>query len=196
MFSTKVDLDAESVAKLRAALKEAGPTALADLRREMKSAIKPVANRVKGAVPTSSPFKGMNQNYYGRVQWIQPKVTVSFTPGRRQRFDYVPLLSLVATGGGNNLGFDYAENAGVRKRKPAARSKSYHRRIDRNARTHAVTTQGDELIAKARKESRYNFKAGHFAYGEFLSQRPTMIKIANKILDGTAKRLSLKLERS
>jgi hypothetical protein len=195
MIEAKTQIDEASLKRLITAMKELEPTSIKDLRRELKTEIKPIAAVIQSRVPSSSPFRGMEQNLYGRVQWVQPKVTVSFTPGKRGKFDTVPLITLVATGSANRLGFDYTENAGVRKRRPAPRSRSYHRSIDRAPRRHNVTTQGDALIEKARKESRFNYKAGHFAYGTFLSQRPAMLQIVEKILNKTAERFNVKLER-
>lgn len=195
MLSTKTDIDAASMKKLVSAIKELEPSAMNGLRKDMRSGVNPLAAQVRAAVPSASPFKGMNRNYYGLVQWQQPTVKVSVTPSKTGKFDYVPLVTLVATGGKTKLGFDYTENAGVRRRKAKPMSKKYTRRGDGKERSHRVTTQGDELIQKAREVSKYNFKAGHFAYGKFLSLRPQMIGIALISLDKTAKQFNVKLGR-
>jgi hypothetical protein len=193
MLEIKKSVDEASVRKLIAEMKELEPTAIADLRRELKSKMKPFASQIQAQVPTSSPFKGMERNYYGRIQWAAPKVTISFTPGKRSRLEEIPLLTLIATNAAK-LGFDYTETAGVRKRKPASVSRQYHRKGDSAPRRHKVTTQGDELIKKARSESKWNYKAGHFAYGKFLSLRPAMLVLVSVTLEATAKKFNVKMK--
>ena len=195
MLSTKTDIDAASMKKLVSAIKKLDSSAMNGLRKDMRSGINPLAAQVKAAVPSASPFKGMREHNYGLVRWQQPTVKVSVTPSKTGRFDYVPLVTLVATGGKTKLGFDYTENAGARRRKARPMSKKYTRRGDTKERSHKVTSQGDHLIEKASKVSTYNFKAGHFAYGKFLSLRPQMIGIALISLDKTAKQFNVKLRR-
>ncbi len=194
MIDYTTSLDAASVKRLTTALKEAEDIAIADLRRELKGSMKPFASQIQARIPTSSPFKGMERNYYGRVQWAQPSVKVSFTPGKKAIGDRALLLTLIAEHK-TKLGFNYTEVAGVRKRAANKRSRTYHRKGDANPRSHAVTEQGNILIEKARSVSKFSFKAGHFAYGEFLKLRPQMVILATVILEGTAKKLSVKLEK-
>lgn len=187
----KATVEKTDVEMLVRHLKALPGNAMNDLRNDMRRSINPLAKQVQAVVPTESPFKGMQQNYYGQVQWQAPKVTVSTTPSRG-RGTWTPLVSLKATGK-PKLGFDYTENAGSRKRSPKARSKTYQRSIDSVSRSHANTTQGDELIRKAKEVSRYNFKAGHFAYGKFLSLRPQMIVLAMGSLNRTADKFNAKV---
>jgi len=194
MIDYTASIDSASVKRLTEALKEAEGMAIADLRRELKGSMKPFASQIQSRIPTSSPFKGMERNYYGRVQWAQPTVKVSFTPGKKAIGARALLLTLVAEHK-TKLGFNYTEVAGVRKRAPAKTSKTYHRKGDSNPRSHSVTTQGEILIDKARKVSKFGYKAGHFAYGEFLKLKPQMVILATVILEGTAKKLSVKLEK-
>lgn len=187
----KVSVQKADVEMLVRHLKQLPGNAMNDLRNDMRKNINPLAKQVQATVPTESPFKGMRQNYYGQVQWQAPKVTVLTTPSRG-RGQYSPLVTLAATGK-PKLGFDYTENAGSRRRAPKPRSKTYTRRGDSKSRSHAVTTQGDELIRKAKEVSRYNFKAGHFAYGKFLSLRPQMIVLAMGSLNRTAAKFNAKV---
>lgn len=187
----KVSVEKADVESLVRHLKALPGNAMNDLRNNMRRNINPLAQQVQAAVPIESPFKGMQRNYYGQVQWQAPKVTVA-TTASRGRGEWTPLVTLVATGK-PKLGFDYTENAGSRKRAPKARSKTYKRRIDSASRSHANTTQGDELIRKAKEVSRNNFKAGHFAYGKFLSLRPQMIVLAISSLNQTADKFNAKV---
>jgi hypothetical protein len=192
MIQQRIGVNKRDIDKLVSDLKELGTMATNDLRNNVKRGILPIGKTVASKVPTESPFRGMRQNYYGQVQWQQPKPSVAFTPGKRGRNDWTPLVTLTLTGK-PKLGFDYTENAGNRRRAPKARSKTYQRRIDSKERSHANTSQGDALIEKARQLSRFNFKAGHFAYGYFLKERPQMIELAIKSLEETARKWNSKV---
>lgn len=190
--SYTASVDKQSVDILVYHLKQLEGNAMNKLRNELKRNMKPLNNQILSNVPIESPFKGMRQNYYGRVQWQHPKATTRFSPYKRGRMGWSNLVTIELTGV-PRLGFDYTENAGARRRKPRPVSKQYQRRTDSVPRSHSVTTQGDELIAKARSISKYNFKAGHFAYGKFLSLRPQMITIALTALNKTASQFNAKV---
>ena len=191
MISTDIAVRKQDIDKLLAGLKDLGRTAQADLGKRMRKEIMPMARVIAGKVTPSSPFKGMRQNYYGEVQWVQPTAKIAVTPSRK-RGVWSPLVS-VALSGTPKLGFDYTENAGIRRRKPKPKSKTYQRRGDSQARSHNVTTQGDFLIRKAREVSTFNFKAGHFAYGHFLRMKPQMQQVAIKSLEDTAAKFNIRI---
>jgi len=191
VITTKVGVNKRSVDMLVAGLKELGKDAQADLGKNMRRSVLPLGKIVASQVPTGSPFKGMQRNYYGEVQWQQPTAKLSVTPNRK-RGEWTPLVSLLLTGK-PKLGFDYAENAGPRRRAPKSQSKTYQRQTDSVTRSHSVTTQGNFLIKKARQVSKNNFKAGHFAYGNFLKLRPAMITIAVLSLEQTARKWNVKV---
>lgn len=190
MISAEIAVRKEDIDKLVNGLKELGKDAQNSLRADMRKQILPLGRTVANKVSPESPFRGMRRNYYGQVQWAVPKASVSTTPNRK-RGVWSPLVTLALTAK-PKLGFDYTENAGSRKRAPKPTSKTYTRRTDTKARSHAVTTQGEFLIAKARQESKFNFKAGHFAYGYFLQLRPQFQQIAIKSLETTADKFNIK----
>ena len=178
-----VEIDSRSVEELIKNMKELDPKAITALRRDMRTALKPLTNRVVSKVPSESPFKGMNQNYYGRVQWASPSGRVAVTPAKSTRKrGWAPLVTMILTNK-TKLGFDYAEHAGSRRKTVRPVSKKYKRRIDSVERSHKVTTQGRYLIKKAREESPWNYKAGHFAYGTFLSLQPQMVILAQGVIE-------------
>lgn len=188
--TTEIVLDAKSVNKLLDAMKELEPSSLAALRKNFRTSLAQEAGQIKRSVPSESPFRGMRQNYYGRVQWQQPKVRVAATPGSStRRREYAPVVTLIATGA-PNLGFDYTELAGVRRRPPRPRSKPYARRPQ----GHANTTQGEALIKKAREVSNYDYKAGHFAYGKFLELRPQMLVKTQLVIDDVSTKFNKKVK--
>lgn len=193
MIAADIAVRKEDIDKLVKGLKELGKNARADLGRNMKRSIMPLANQVASKVTPESPFRGMRRNYYGQVQWAKPKAGVSTTPSRR-RGVWTPLVTVTLTAT-PKLGFDYTENAGSRRRAPKPTSKTYTRRGDSKSRSHAVTTQGDELIKKAREKSQFNFKAGHFAYGHFLQLKPQLQTIAIKSLEATADKFNITFGR-
>lgn len=188
---TQIQLDAKSLNRLLDAMKELDAKSLAAMRKQFRTKLGDEAGQIKRNVPTESPFRGMRQNYYGRVQWQQPKTRVAVTPGSStRRREWAPVVTIIATGD-PKLGFDYTELAGVRRRPPRPRSKPYRNRPQ----GHAVTTQGEELIKKAREVSKYDYKAGHFAYGKFLELRPQMLIKTEEVLEDVAKEFNTKVKR-
>jgi hypothetical protein len=190
VISADIAVRKEDIDKLVNGLKELGKSARADLGKNMKRSIMPLANQIAGKVTPESPFKGMRRNYYGEVQWAKPKASVATTPSRG-RGVWTPLVTIALTAT-PKLGFDYTENAGSRKRAPKPVSKTYQRRTDSRSRSHTNTTQGENLIRKAREVSPFNFKAGHFAYGYFLQLKPQLQQIAIKSLETTADKFNIR----
>lgn len=193
MIAADIAVRKQDIDKLVNGLKELGKEAQGDLRKTMNKNILPLGRQVASKVVAESPFKGMRRNYYGQVQWQKPKAKVSTTPNKK-RGVWTPLVTVLLTGS-PKLGFDYTENAGTRRRKPRPVSKTYTRRGDSKSRAHAVTTQGDELIKKAREISPFNFKAGHFAYGYFLQLKPQMQMLAIKSLEATADKWNIRFDK-
>lgn len=197
MIKNTYELDSASVRRLTRLLKEAEETSVAELRNDLKVRILPLGNEVARKVPTESPFIGMARNRNGRVTWGQPKAKVSVTPGRSTRQKGWASMVTIILENKKQLGFSYTENAGPRRKKPRPMARSYKRGIDSAVREegHLNNGQGDALIRKAKKVSKFNFKAGHFAYGHFLKLRPVMISIAQNSLNQFAKKFSVKLGR-
>jgi len=191
------ELDDASVRRLTRLMKEAEESSVAQLRNDLKARILPLGSEVARKVPTESPFIGMTRNRNGRVTWGQPKAKVSVTPGRSTRQKGWASMVTIILENKKNLGFSYTENAGPRRKKPRPNARSYKRGIDGGVREsgHINNGQGDALIRKAKRESKNNFKAGHFAYGNFLKLRPVMIKIAQDSLNRFAKKFDVKLGR-
>lgn len=195
MLSTQVELDAASVNKVLKELKELDPKSTAKLRKDFKTRLNPFAGSIASSVPSESPFKGMRRNYYGRVQWEQPKGRVSATPAKSTRAKgWAPIVTIIVEHK-SALGFAYTENAGTRRKQKRPMSREYQRKGDSRKRQHKNTTQGDFMIEKARQVSKFNFKAGHFAYGTFLSKRPEIIMLAQFTLEQVMKSYNKKVER-
>ena len=97
---------------------------LTALRKELREGIQPISNKVQHSLPPVAPLSGMIHN--GRSRWDLITAKVSFQPskqlgkGRQQQ----PLISLIVTGK-KGLGFDYAELAGINRRKPKAKSRAW-----------------------------------------------------------------------
>lgn len=197
MITNTYELDDKSVRELTGILKEMEDTSVAEVRKDLRTRIVPLAGEIARKVPTESPFVGMAKNKIGRVQWSQPKAKVSVTPGKSTRQKGWASMVTIILEDKKKLGFAYTENAGPRRKKPRPNARSYKRSIDSVAREsgHVNNGQGDALIAKAKRESPFGFAAGHFAYGHFLRSRPVIIQIAQVTLDGFAKKFSVKLGR-
>jgi len=195
MLEQQIQLDAKALRQTLNELKQLDPDSTKQLRSDFKIRLLPFANAIANQVPTESPFKGMNRNYYGAVQWAQPSGKVSATPGRGTgNRGWANILTIIIENK-KALGFAYTENAGTRRKSKKPMSKTYQRHTDSVVRQHRNTTQGDALIQKARQASKNDFKSGHFAYGFFLSQRPMIIAQAQLVLKKVMKRYNKKVER-
>ncbi len=195
MIRTTVEIDAASLKKMIRIMKEADPESVARMRADFRTRIGPVARVVANQVPSESPFVGMQRNISGRVQWGKPSARVSVAPSKKtNRLGFSSIVTVVLENK-KKLGFSYVENAGTRRRPKKPMAREYTRAGDSKVTRRANTTQGDALILKAKRESSFNFKAGHFAYGHFLRLRPAMLKMAQKSMDKLGKKFSVKLGR-
>ena len=170
--------------------------------KEMKSSINSVVSAsgvfqsIRAKTPTVAPLSGMAHN--GPTQWGGVKsVRTAIAPITLARMSSqgrnIPLVSIVATGGNQALGFDYAELAGIRRRPPRPRSKirgTATRGSMRGDGSIAINGQGDNMIQVLK--DRFG-KPGRFAYsGAFDKRRQIQLGI-QKTLDFYAAKINRKL---
>lgn len=162
-----VTFEGESIRSAIAKLKEVDPELVKEFKKEMRTAIKPIAVAIADIVPpeNSPPLSGMRSGYT-RLRWAGVKGTVSITPGKKKGASR--LVSIVVQAK-PDAGFKMAELAG-------SRSDGY-------------TPQGEAMIRGLR--SRFPLpgsgKGGRFAFTKFREERPEVVRIAvdimNKYLD-------------
>lgn len=165
-------------------LKQIEPELYKDMRKKVNSELKPILNPIKGEINSSvtqemrSKMRGMFHN--GRSAWAGVNINARVSTRPQD------LIFINATGIKGQVGFDYAELAGIRRRPPRKRSKSYT--LNGQTRTHAVNGQGDAMIEKLREEFG---KPGRFAWIRVLRRKP---EIEGKVQD-IADEFGIKLSR-
>lgn len=140
------------------------------LRKDLRSTIKPVAQAIANDVPQTPPLSGMNHN--GVTRWTGvPKVGVQFrTGGGRTR----AILSMRFTGGTRGtggIGFDYAELAGS-SRRPGARFSKVYDRAGSPGIQHAINGQGKAFNRGIRNAKQIRGRGGYFAYDSAVKNYP------------------------
>jgi hypothetical protein len=153
-------LDPVQVKRVMRILRELDPQIVKDMRTELKSKIKPVADQVAAAVPIEPPLSGMRNN--GPLSWSSVRPAVGFTPSKKQGNSIVAIRVNPQKG---KRGLYLAELAG-------SRSKGF-------------TDAGRNLISVLNERRPMKGRGGRFAYAQFRMLRPDVIKIATTILNKT-----------
>jgi hypothetical protein len=165
-------------------LKSTNKNLLKELKKDLAEGIKPIANKIQLSVPALAPLSGMNHN--GRSRWDAVKTRVSFTPGAAIKGrQYQPLISLVVTGK-KGLGFDYAELAGINRRKPAPKSRSWTDQYG-NIRRTAQNGQGAAFTRGL------GGKPGRYAFATVKNNYSQITAVTIKIIESYASKINAKL---
>jgi len=177
MLKTSVEVDGDSLRFTLAKLGEVDPKLTATMRKELRVALAPVAQKIQARIPRKAPLSGMVSS--DRLAWgINPKVTTSVTPGRTKRG--TSFISFKA-GMTPEAGFMMAERAGSRGNYGTERSKPYNKG-GRNM-THRLNGQGREMVRNLNMRYPMKGKGGRWAFDEFRRDRPLVIASAVKIVD-------------
>lgn len=155
-------LNANDVRRTIKALNEIDKGIVKELRADLRSNLKTVADDIRANVPNSPPLSGMANN--GGTAWSQTKASISFTPGKSRRFKGTnPLVSIRIAPAKGKRGLYIAELAGSRSK--------------------GVTPQGRNLISVLNSRHPMKRRGGRFAYSSFRMRRPDIMRIASNILD-------------
>jgi hypothetical protein len=177
------------------------PGLIKELRKEMSSVASPTMSKIQTNTPVISPlngglrrtglmrpYGGMNR-HNGRSRWDGVKVTTALTPSIYAKGKNAhPLVSIVATGR-KGVGFDYAELAGIRRRPPRQRSRSFPARPG----GFALNGQGDAMIDKLNRTVPFKGKAGRFAFAVVLKDKKDLERKSQVVLDKYANKINIKL---
>ena len=167
-------------------LKQLEPDLYKELRKKVSSELKPILNPIKSEINSSvtaemkEKMPGMFHN--GRSAWSGVNITARVTTRPRD------LIFINATGRKGQVGFDYAELAGIRRRGPRRMSKPYT--LNGATRRHAVNGQGDAMISKLQRDFG---KPGRFAFVRVLRRKPEIERKVQDIADGFGIKLSRRL---
>lgn len=165
------------------------------LRKNMKSAILPTAQKIAAKVPTQAPLSGMIHS--GRTRWTGARARVAFTPAKiRKGKDLHPIVSIVMVGKGTGAGFDIAEIAGSRNNQfTRSRSKEFQRSTSGNKIRTRQNGQGRAFVNNLTQRAPWKTKAGRFGFGYFLQEKKTLEGIAKAILANQAEEYNKKIAR-
>lgn len=177
-------------------LKETQPESIKAIRKDIRSIISQtgVVSAIKTRTPATAPLSGMNHS--GPTKWAGvTRVTTNILPRIvAMTKKSVPLVRIVASGGSQSLGFDYAELAGIRRKPPRARSKirgTSTRGTQKGDGSIAQNGQGDNFIKML--EERAGKVPGRFAYRSIQSARGAISKGIQSVLDRYADKVNRKL---
>lgn len=172
--------------ELNTILKATDKKLITELRAELKDGIVPVATKLQYSIPSQAPLSGMYHK--GRSAWGTVKASVSFTPRASIRGRlYQPLVSVVVTGK-KALGFDYAELAGLRRRKPPGQSRVWVDQYGKSRRT-KQNGQGDAFIRGL------GSKPGRYASPVIRRERPFIERTIMEILEKFATKVNRKIDQ-
>ena len=192
MLDYTIKVPSEDIRKALRILKTLDKGMADQLRTDIKSDLKPYADKIAGKVPTTPPLSGMAHS--GRTRWTGAKGSVSFTPGTfKPGREFQPLIKIVLQGRSKGSGFDIAEiagSAGLKTGKPKTSP------VSRRGSSKPFSRQNPRRVGKAflnniEPRSPFSeFKAGRFGYGYFLQERKAIQKDVIGILDSFAKKFN------
>ena len=151
-----------------------------DLNSDLNPVIKPIQGEINSEVTTAMRDKMKGMFHSGRSAWTGANISARISTNPKS------LITIVATGRTSKFGFDYAELAGIQRRKPRPTSRSYTK--NGVTMTHAVNGQGYAFNNKLRQEFG---KPGRFAWIRILRRKPI---IERKVLD-IAEKYNITLNR-
>jgi len=167
-------------------LQQLEPELYKEIRKRVVSELKPVLAPIQGEINSQvtgemrSKMPGMFHN--GRSAWNGARLAPRVTTKAKE------LIFINATGNKGQVGFDYAELAGIRRRPARRLSRSYTR--DGETRRHRVNGQGDAMIQKLSTEFG---KPGRFAWIRVLKRKPEIEGKVQNIADDYGIKLSRRL---
>lgn len=180
MARSKLSGSAEAIRELRKYEPELYKEFRKKLNTELNPIIKPIQGQINSEITATiqSVMPGLFHN--GRSSWTGATLSTRVTSNPKQ------LIFINAAGRLGKVGFNYAELAGIQRRKPRPLSREYTKngRIMR----HRVNGQGLAFNAKLQREFG---KPGRFAWIRVVKQKP---EIENKML-GIADQYNIKVNR-
>ena len=153
-------LDDEALRRALKVLKTMEPDTAKMLRNDMTSALQSYANAAAGTLPQEAPLSGLARNPgYGRVKGV-----VSTTPGKSRRTgNKLVNIQVKSTNSQKTKGLLLAEFAGTK--------------------SGGKTASGRAMIRKLNQIKPIKRGAGRFTYDYIRSQRKSILKVAEGVLD-------------
>lgn len=179
-------------------LKQVEPDSIKAMRKEIRSVVTAsgAISNVRMNTPSIAPMSGMNHNgptRWGGVKSVTTSVSLRTVERKRGQRSY-PIIKIVASNK-DQLGFEYAELAGIRRRLARSRSKIRNtgiRGTQRGDGSIALNGQGDNFIKVL--EERVGKSPGRFAFKAVFSKRKSIESGSQLVLDKYAQTVNRKLE--
>ena len=171
---------AEAIKELRKYEPELYKQFRKDLNSQLNPIIKPIQGQINSQVTNELKAEMPRMFHNGRSSWSGVNISSRVTSKPKE------LILINAAGRAGKVGFNYAELAGIQRRKPRPQSREYIK----NGKTmrHAINGQGLEFNDKLRRTFG---KPGRFAFIRVVKQTPA---IERKVLFITEK-YNLKVNR-
>ena len=185
MEQSRLEGGAETLKMLRTYEKDLFKQLRQSVNSQLKPVITPIESQINSSVTASirSNMTGMNHN--GRTAWSGVKVTPKLSVRPRE------LIFIEGKGrnGGldNQVGFEYAELAGIQRRPPRAVSKGWY---STGVGYHSYIYNGQGKAFNAKLTSTYG-KPGRFLWKRVLKRKP---ELENKVLK-IAENFNIKVNR-
>lgn len=170
------------------------------LRKGLRSTIKPVAQAIANNVPDTPPLSGMGPNtrrggnpVNGVTRWTGvPRVGVQFrTGGGKTR----QILSMKFTGAQGGLGLIYAELAGS-SRRPGSRFTKVYERNGIPGFQHAVRGQGEAFNRGIRAAKQIRGRGGYFVYDSAVKKYPIIEGLGRRAIDQYMKDANARIRKA
>jgi len=175
----------EGVAEVVKLLKRFEPDVLKEMRKDMRSELKPLSNEIASQINTEVTSKLQSRDYEmfhnGRTAWNGVRAGTSLLASRRKS-----VAKLTFTGRSGDVGYNYAELAGIERRPPRARSKGWY---STTPGYHSYTYAGQGKVFNERLTTDFG-KPGRFAFKRFLKKRKEVDKKAQKVADRFVNRVN------
>lgn len=175
----------EGVAEVANLLKRFEPDVLKELRKEFRSELKPlagaIASRVNSEITPRLQSRDYEMFHNGRTAWNGVQGTTSVLASSRKT-----VAKMVFKGVGGELGFEYAELAGIERRPPRARSKGWY---STTPGYHSYTYAGQGKVFNERLTRDFG-KPGRFVFKRFLKNRDELDRKGQKVADKFSKRVN------
>jgi len=174
----RVTLKEADLRAVLAELKQLDPNLQKELRKELRTELKPVADELKGGIPTQAPLSGFSKGK-GSPPFVFGTVSSSVRTSLRGRKGraFSNVASIQLTDRRPNAGFSILELAGSKN-------------------PNGVTPQGKALIANlASKGFGIRSGLGRFAIPDFKEKQGDVEKIAIDILDRFSSMVNRRLRK-
>jgi len=175
----------EGIAEVTKQLKRFEPDVLKEMRREFRSELKPIVKEITTSINSEVTSKLQSRDYQmfhnGRTAWNGVRGGTSITASRTKQ-----VAKLTFNGRSGEVGFNYAELAGIERRPPRARSKGWY---STSVGYHSYDYAGQGLVFNERLEKDFG-GPGRFAFVRYLKKRKEVDKKGQKIADQFIKRVN------